>query len=703
MLLRFSATQAGVTSVVVAIALDRTYERFELCTRALFARATRVSVRAAEVNGFRHDNERARITAVSPQRTRAVMADDAPRRRGGSRLFGDDDDDDNDDGNDGVGQERRVDVDVDADDTVNAMDEEDVNDYGPARDDGNEGDDDATRLGSSSSTTTHGTLGRHASTESLSSALERVRFSASLRQLYRLDKDGGEYSAVGAAGLAILDTPGAGSRDILVYDPDKRPLVRRTIDSRLSFEPQRDNYVTVRHDDSILWSALMRDEGDWIALAAQVTIAQHISRCKRDGFHDGVMVIDLAKSSSTAPTLHDGDAAQISYEAVRGGIPGDTAADDDACTMDYLNLQLFDGATERVHGRKVKIATDDASSVDVSAPRAVLQGLIGAGKDSRRLILAPQTQSSFVLYDVTVARTKKGTKESVAKPKAAFNADELSERVKGLVGLSGAPISRDVSTTAPRTVDAPNNIASPQTPPAPWWPPPQSMAYPSSNDVILTDLRRAISSLSEDVAFITQRARTGGVWVPPTLDGELKHAVLELNKVRLRAMLPKLDAETLSLGDVKQLAAEAVRVEQFQEEIRELRDNMKRLRTELHDALECTSRAEEERDAFESQVALLKRQSEQDRERIEIQKRRADVSSATSAAAAVEAVLVAEDKSFDTDVAEVTALMRAENEKLLSKLENPGWIDEHDALREERDALARRVAELERDRGHDVE
>jgi hypothetical protein len=66
-------------------------------------------------------------------------------------------------------------------------------------------------------------------------------------------------------------------------------------------------------------------------------------------------------------------------------------------------------------------------------------------------------------------------------------------------------------------------------------------------------------------------------------------------------------------------------------------------------------------------------------------------------------VLVAEDKSFDTDVAEVTALMRAENEKLLSKLENPGWIDEHDALREERDALARRVAELERDRGHGVE
>jgi len=188
------------------------------------------------------------------------------------------------------------------------------------------------------------------------------------------------------------------------------------------------------------------------------------------------------------------------------------------------------------------------------------------------------------------------------------------------------------------------------------------------------------------------------VWVPPTLEGELKHAVLELNKARLSAMLPKIDAETLPMGDVKQLTAEAARIEQFQEEIRELREGMKRMRTELHDALECTSRAEEERDALESQVSLLRRQSEQYRERIEIQKRRAEMSGAASAAAAVEAVLVAEDKSFDTDVAEVTAMMRAENEKLMNRLENPGWIEEQDALLAERDALARRVVELEKGR-----
>ena len=75
------------------------------------------------------------------------------------------------------------------------------------------------------------------------------------------------------------------------------------------------------------------------------------------------------------------------------------------------------------------------------------------------------------------------------------------------------------------------------------------------------------------------------------------------------------------------------------------------------------------------------------------------MSGAASAAAAVEAVLVAEDKSFNTDVAEVTAMMRVENEMLMNRLENPGWIEEQDALLAERDALARRVAELEKGSG----
>ena len=75
------------------------------------------------------------------------------------------------------------------------------------------------------------------------------------------------------------------------------------------------------------------------------------------------------------------------------------------------------------------------------------------------------------------------------------------------------------------------------------------------------------------------------------------------------------------------------------------------------------------------------------------------MSGAASAAAAVEAVLVAEDKSFNTDVAEVTAMMRAENEMLMNRLENPGWIEEQDALLAERDALAQRVAELEKGSG----
>ena len=613
--------------------------------------------------------------------------EDAQRRRGRSRLFGDDDEEEDDDDDDvGVvdGQECNAEDDVDARDVLADVDDARAREITDA----SRGD----ACSMSSTTSASDAFVRHASTDSLSSApkSERVRFSASLRQLYRLRS--GEYVAVGAAGLAILDAAGATSRDVLVYDPEKRPLVRRSIDSRLSLESQKDNYVTLRHGhgETILWSALMQDEGDWTALAAQMVIAQYISRCKCEGFRDDIMIIDLAKSSSTALTLSVGDSAQVSYEAVRGGILGGVAVDE-AC-IDYLDLQLFDGAIERVNGRKVKISTTSADSV----PSAVLRGVLGAGKDSRRLILAPSAPSSFVLYDVTVARTKKGAKEggvqSILTPLPlaldAREEDDLRDRIARLDALDG----RSPAAHAIQRDSNPQN-ALPETPPAPWWPP-ASMPY--ADQVFLTDLRRAVSSLSEDVAFITQRARTGGVWIPPTLEGELKHAVLELNKVRLSAMLPKLEAETLSMGDVKQLTAEAARIEQFQEEIRELREGMKRMRTELHDALECTSRAEEERDALESQVSLLRRQSEQYRERIEIQKRRAEMSGAASAAAAVEAVLVAEDKSFDTDVAEVTAMMRAENEKLMNRLENPGWIEEQDALLAERDALARRVAELEK-------
>jgi hypothetical protein len=614
--------------------------------------------------------------------------EDAQRRRGRSRLFGDDADEDEDDDDDvGVvdGQECNADDDVDASDVVDDARAREITDASRG---------DACSM--SSTTSASDAFVRHASTDSLSSAptSERVRFSASLRQLYRLQRSG-EYVAVGAAGLAILDAAGATSRDVLVYDPEKRPLVRRSIDSRLSLESQKDNYVTLRHGETILWSALMQDEGDWTALAAQMAIAQYISRCKCEGFRDDIMIIDLAKSSSTAPTLSFGDSAQVSYEAVRGGMLGGVAVDE-AC-IDYLDLQLFDGAIERVNGRKVKISTDANSSAD-SVPSAVLRGILGAGKDSRRLILAPSAPSSFVLYDVTVARTKKGAKDGGAQsiltplPLApdAREEDDLRDRMARLDALDGrSPAAHAIGHSNPLS-------ALPETPPAPWWPP-TSMPY--VDQVFLSDLRRAVSSLSEDVASITQRARTGGVWVPPTLEGELKHAVLELNKVRLSAMLPKIEAETLSMGDVKQLTAEAARIEQFQEEIRELREGMKRMRTELHDALECTSRAEEERDALESQVSLLRRQSERDRERIEIQKRRAEMSGAASAAAAVEAVLVAEDKSFDTDVAEVTAMMRAENEKLMNRLENPGWIEEQDALLAERDALARRVAELEKGSG----
>ena len=85
----------------------------------------------------------------------------------------------------------------------------------------------------------------------------------------------------GPAGLAILDRDGAEARDVLIYSPDKQPLVRRAIDERLTCEPQRDNYVTIRHDGVILFSALMRNESDWLAVAAQITIGHFVAARKR--------------------------------------------------------------------------------------------------------------------------------------------------------------------------------------------------------------------------------------------------------------------------------------------------------------------------------------------------------------------------------------------------------------------------------------
>ena len=666
-----------------------------------------------------------------------------------NRLFPDDDDDDDEE------ESNKDDGNVDDNEDEDEDEEREAEDGRDAAEAVGEGDDDAfartneTRESDGMDdrwTSTSISVSR--TTSRSTSANERLRFSASLMQLYRLKKDG-EYVAVGAAGVAILDTKGASARELLVYDPEKRPLVRRKIDSRLTVEPQRDNYLTVSHDESILWSALMRDEGDWIALSAQIMIAKYVARIKSEGFLASIMTIDLAPSSAISAMLEMGDSAQVTYEVFHGGAKE---------SVDCLDFQLFDGVRECVNGLKIKL-TPNASNV----PRAVVDGLLGAGKDSRRLILAPQTESAFVVYDVTVTRLKKIAKEPApqppklqqmmsistreehdqdedegervktppSKPRASAEEDSttgLRARMARLAGFGSgvlaqmpgiAAVNASTPEPPPQTQTQTQTQAQAQTqaqtqthvvgtPPAPWWPsvypqmPPPIVAMPPpvthsvvDQALLLADVRRAVTSLSEDVSFLTSRARSGGAWIPPKLEGEMKQAVVELNKVRNAIMLPKIDVETLSIGDIKQLIAEAERVDLYQTEIREAREQLKRMRSELHEQMERTSRAEEERDSLEAEIAILKRKSEQDRERIEMEKRRAVVNSASQAAAAVEAVLIAEDASFDSDVAEVTARMREENERLRKKLDNPAWIEEQDDLRAERDALAKRVAELE--------
>ena len=270
---------------------------------------------------------------------------------------------------------------------------------------------------------------------------ERLRFGTSLSQVYRF-KDG-EYVAVGAAGLAILDCASASKRSLLVYDVEKRPLVRRVIDARLTCELQRDNYVTIHHDGAILFSALTRDESDWLAVAAQITIAQFVAR--RESLEAIVLDISTEQSSSGGATLEKGDSVQLNYEAVRGGLPPASEP------SDFLALQLFDETSKRVAGLKVKRVGDDDSVL----PKALARGIIGCRKDCRRLILAPETETNFVLYDVTVLRMKKPSAKD-GKGEAAVSGEKsvdehladataLSERMARVAHSSAEPLAQQAT------------------------------------------------------------------------------------------------------------------------------------------------------------------------------------------------------------------------------------------------------------------
>ena len=559
---------------------------------------------------------------------------------------------------------------------------------------------------------------------------ERLRFGTSLSQLYRLKH--GEYVPVGAAGLAILDCKGAKQRDLLVYDPRKRPLVRRKIDERLSIEMQGDNFVTIHHGGSVLWSALMQNESDWLALGAQMLIAQHVAKCRGEiGFDGEPTTLDLASSANVTVELELGDSAQLNYEVVRGGVQGnsmemnktrddddDDDDDDDAVDVnaeessdvDHLSYQLYENSSQKVTGVKTKLEVDSTESV---LPEQVIHGILGCGKDSRRLILVPKSESEFELYDVTVTRMKKGgrrEKSLSAKVERVSGAveeavleeenlprEELAEAPRATTSpMRDSPMALHVEEVNARDASKPHAYAG--SPPPPWWMyhnqmSVSPMASSTDHHAMIVDVKRAVASLSEDLSFLTSRTRAGGAWIPPKPEGELKRALDELAAARDVVMLPSVAVETLSVGDVKQLTAEARRLSSLQDELRETRAKLQLTREETHLYMERCSRAEEDLEAAQKDVKALEEQLVREREKVELNKQRAQISAAAESARVAECVLRKEDSMFDADIREVTAPILQENKQLKSVLEDPKWIDEMDELREERDTA---MAELDR-------
>ena len=413
-------------------------------------------------------------------------------------------------------------------------------------------------------------------------ASERVRFGASIAQLYRYKND--EYVPVGPAGLAILDRDGAQARDVLIYSPDKQPLVRRAIDERLTCEPQRDNYVTIRHDGVILFSALMRDESDWLAVAAQITIGHFVAARKRRSSGDDEtppsrFTLDIASSETSSSVVEMGDSVQINFESIQGGL---STADDDV-----LSVALRDDTSRRVDGVKAKLEDADETAL----PPGLMEGLLGLCKYGRRLILHPRSETEFTLYDVTVLRMKKASKETTSKARMAPTNDERNddevERASVTCSESEERTRRSdqcgpSENTAVHGAAAFVPTAAGTPPPPRWYNQPvvtaPTLPFPlqhiplSPNDQsLMADVKRAVDSLTEEMAALADKSRVGGAWIPPTPRGETKRAIEKLKKARREAMLPHIDVDALSLTDIRQLTVEAERVADMHEELRDYR------------------------------------------------------------------------------------------------------------------------------------
>ena len=76
----------------------------------------------------------------------------------------------------------------------------------------------------------------------------------------------------------------------------------------------------------------------------------------------------------------------------------------------------------------------------------------------------------------------------------------------------------------------------------------------------MAEMRRRVDEMAESLSFVATRARCGGAWTPPEPEGETRLALIDLRRLREEMCLPEIAAETLTLMDLRQLAAECRRM-----------------------------------------------------------------------------------------------------------------------------------------------
>ena len=231
----------------------------------------------------------------------------------------------------------------------------------------------------------------------LLSVLLQVLHSVSAAFLYRIEAAGSV--PLGPAGMAILGTRGmqASPRQLLLYDTSKKPHVTETISAGFSIIPQDNLYATFYSSDGQGWSALMRSQPEWEALARAVMLARCTAASSTAT--PGVVCQDVAPGDLTGSTVEAADTVQVSFsvwaeKADARGELGPLVEEREAVKVD-----LVPGA----------------------APRGFMEGLPGMRRGGRRFLGVPHnavcigaplaTSGDALFYLVTLNRIKKASKD----------------------------------------------------------------------------------------------------------------------------------------------------------------------------------------------------------------------------------------------------------------------------------------------------